>query len=258
MAVKTNFKNTMLFLFTLTKTNILSALSLRIVFITQSFFMLFNNIMTLIIWYFIFQKFQTIHGWNIHDMACMFGIMTSVVSVILFFMQGLIYFPATVSKGELDTFLLHPKNVIIHLACSKSAPHGFGEFITALIVLSFSGYVTWMNLPLLILSIICGIIVTFSFLLTFGSLSFWFPRIEEIFHNLWIFFVIFGTQPASIYYGILKILIFSIIPVGLISFVPVKLLRNLLDHIGSLGLPQKQGHIKKRIILALLNSNCQN
>jgi ABC-2 type transport system permease protein len=65
-----------------------------------------------------------------------------------------------------------------------------------------------------------------SMAIIFASLSFWFGRVEMITNTLNHLMVNFATYPDGIFKGIAKIILYTIVPVGIATYLPVNIIRS--------------------------------
>ena len=218
--------NLIQFILTLLKTNFKSAMALRAAFLIQVFAMLINDLIWIFMWWALFKAQPIINGWNFNDLILMQGILTSSYAIFAIFMCGLDDLPRYITTGNLDNFLVSPKNLLLIITCSKMKPSGIGDLITGLIMFCFTSYTTWHNLSLIIIGIICGNIVCFSFRLITTTFSFWCSNIENLGIHVFFSLLTFASQPASIFTGWYKVLILTIIPAGFISLLPVEIIKH--------------------------------
>ncbi len=68
-----------------------------------------------------------------------------------------------------------------------------------------------------------GIILT-SFAVILGSLSFWIQKADMIADTGNGLMTNFATYPDGIFKGVVKVLLFTIVPVGFINYIPIKIL----------------------------------
>ena len=57
-----------------------------------------------------------------------------------------------------------------------------------------------------------------------ASLSFWFGKVELLSHTLNTFITSFSTYPEGIFKGFIKVIFYTLIPIGFISYLPVNIL----------------------------------
>jgi ABC-2 type transport system permease protein len=58
------------------------------------------------------------------------------------------------------------------------------------------------------------------------SLAFWAGPMDTLARQYWEFTVMFSCYPRSIFGGLLRVALFSVIPAGFVAYLPVELLRN--------------------------------
>ncbi len=206
--------------------SIQSTVSLRESFILQSFFMLFSNLVFFSFWWIYFNNFSSIKGWALSDIACLYGIVNGAYGIFSVFLGGSRYLARMVFEGDLDMLIVKPKNLLLQIMGSKSAPSGWGDIVSSAIFLAFSGYITIMNLPFLVLFIFTACIVVTSFSIMMGSLAFWVEDSHAISKQIFEFLLTFSNYPKSIYTGAIKVFLLTVVPSGFIGFVPIETIKN--------------------------------
>ena len=228
MVARNSVINFIQFILTLIKIAMKNAIALRITFVVQILTMAINNITWLFMWWVLFKKQPIINGWNFNDIILMQGILLTSYALFSIFIHGLDDLPRYINNGNLDSFLIIPKNLLLIISCAKIKPSGFGDLITAGIMFFYTSYTTWYNLPLIIVGIACGTTVFFAFRLVTISLIFWSPNIENLGHHIFCSLLTLAAQPASIFTGWYQLLILTIIPSGFISLLPVEIIKHFL------------------------------
>lgn len=220
-------KQNLYFLRKLVITNMKAAYSLKVAFYLRMLFMLLNNALMLILWIVIFNRYKIIGGWSMDEFLLMTAVIHIGFAAHVIFSYGLGQNLARyIAQGEIDNYILQPKNIILNIAGSKSQPSGFGDLATGIILLGFSGYATIKMIPLLILFAICSYLFFTATNLIIGSCAFYMNHASKWAQTIQHMILTIGVMPASIYDGLTKILIFTVIPVGFISFLPVEIARN--------------------------------
>ena len=95
-----------------------------------------------------------------------------------------------------------------------------GDLLYGFIVLCISGISVSKLFLFLFFTITGGIIMT-DIAVILGSLSFWFGRADMIADSGNNLLVQFATYPDGIFKGLSRILLLTVIPIGLISYFPV-------------------------------------
>ena len=73
---------------------------------------------------------------------------------------------------------------------------------------------------------ICGALTTTAVSIIFSSLTFWFGKIDIITNTVNNLMTSFATYPDGIFKGTIKILFYTIIPIGFVNYLPVKIITN--------------------------------
>lgn len=215
------------YMLALLKMSLKSSVSLRGAFLTKMIFMAANNLLFMVIWLFFFQHFETLRGWDIKYMALMFGLVAASFGLWVIFANGLRMLAKMIDDGDLDTLLLQPKPVLLNIAGAQSEASGFGEVLTGLVLFALSGFLQPHLIPWLLVVLFLGFLFWCSLSILLGSLAFWFKDMNEWARELLMSALFFATWPNSIYSGTVKIVIFTIIPVGFLSYMPVQFLTGM-------------------------------
>lgn len=206
-------------------TNLKLSLSLRAAFLITLVLTVLKQLLFLVAWNFFFQKYQQVRGWDFNLMLAMYGLVCFSMGVAEGFFYGLKDFPKMIDNGQLDTFLLQPKNLVLNIAISKGDVASFGEIIAGLLFIGSSGYAL-KAFPIIIVLLLLSALFMFSLLLYIGCIAFFFKNSFDFIRELNLNAVIVATQPNVAYKGALKMLTFTILPVGILSFLPVEYLRT--------------------------------
>lgn len=216
--------------------NMSSALNLRVSFLFQMIFMAFNNLVFFTVWWIFFGKFEEVNGWRLPDLEAMYGFASGAYGLAVVFGGGVTDIARKIISGELDSYLVQPKSVLLQLLCSHSRASGWGDIVTALILLGMSGYVNWITAPLILLLLVIAAVVFLGAGVIAQSLSFWFGPMEHLARQMFEFVITFSVYPQTIFPMLFKIFLFTIIPAGFIGFLPVELLRDFRWSLFGVGL----------------------
>lgn len=208
------------------KISIQSTISLRESFLLQSFFMFLSNLVFFSFWLIYFGNFSSIKGWTLSDIACLYGIVNGAYGIFSVFLGGSRYLARMIFEGDLDMLIVKPKNLLLQIMGSKSASSGWGDIVSSAVFLAFSGYITLVNLPLLILFILTACTVIASFSIMMGSLAFWVGDSHALSKQLFEFLLTFSNYPKSIYVGAVKVFLLTVVPSGFIGFMPIEIIKN--------------------------------
>ncbi len=208
------------------KISIQTTVSLRESFLLQSLFMLLSNLVFFSFWWIYFSNFNSIKGWTLSDIACLYGIVNGAYGIFSVFLGGSRYLARMIFEGDLDMLIVKPKNLLVQIMGSKSVSSGWGDIISSFIFLAFSKYITLANLPFLILFILTACIIITSFSIMMGSLAFWIGDSHTLSKQLFEFLLTFSNYPKSIYVGTVKVILLTVVPSGFIGFIPIEIIKN--------------------------------
>jgi ABC-2 type transport system permease protein len=95
-----------------------------------------------------------------------------------------------------------------------------------MLFMAASGHVTFHNVALAALCTLCAACVFLGMASIFYSLSFWLRRTESVSRQAVDLLLLFSIYPESLFGGALRWLLFSALPAGFVSYVPVHVLRD--------------------------------
>ncbi len=192
----------------------------------MSFFMMIQNTMFFVLWILFFRSISHINGWNLVDVTRMFGLVASAIGLSLFFFNGIRSLPYKIRDGSLDALLTKPKHPLPLLLFSSSSPASLGDALYGPVMWSFLGEVTPAMIPLLLALLVLSMVLFTASMIMVFSLAFWLkgnPRLSDQSFEMLIIFstgVLHG-QPFG-----LKIIAFTLVPAGFISYVPTLLISD--------------------------------
>lgn len=218
--------NSFVFYLYLLRNSLKSSISLKHTFFFESILMVANNLIFFSIWWLFFQKFDEIAGWKMKDIVALMAIGSAAYGLMQICCGGVNYISRYILDGDLDPFMTQPKNLLINLIGSKSFSRGWGHLMTAIILIPLGGLAGWLNIPLILISILSGCLVFTSMGIIAHSLAFWLGSIEHLAQKYCESLYLFALYPTNIYSGLLQIIMFTLIPAGIISYIPIELLRN--------------------------------
>ena len=214
------------FLLALVATNLKSSFALRGAFWLQAALMVANNVLYFVFWWIFFARFQEVRGWKVTDVSALYGIVAVGFGAAVVFAGGVRELSNRVRNGDLDAYLTLPKNPLLHLVASRTMASGWGDMASGAIFIGVSGLVTWRSWPLALVAVGASAVVFVATGVIMHSLSFWLGRITMLARQIWDFQITFSIYPSPLFGGILKVLLFTVIPAGFIGFLPCELLRD--------------------------------
>lgn len=179
----------------------------------------------------LFEQIDTVQGWDYPATLAVLGVFLIVNALRGLFLgpslEALVGMEGEVWTGRLDFTLLRPLSVQFwatfrhwHLFNLFDLLLGLGVLVIALT--RFESVVTADRLIAFLVMLAAGLTVIYAILLAFTGLAFWSPG----FLFTWVFDGIFqmARYPVGLYPGWLRLVLVWVVPVGLVTTIPVQAL----------------------------------
>lgn len=232
-----NFKLAMLNI----KKNFQNAKELRSAFITSIVGMCINNTAFIYLWINFGAAVGDINGWGKYDIIGLNGFCAISYGIVFSFFYGIGNIPRYISSGNLDKYLLTPKNTLLKIATSAVSTSAIGDLIFGLICCVLYIFLVNLSLVQVLLSLVFIIttsIIFFAFTLISVSLSFYFMEGDNISNGVFQIFLTPSLYHGGAFNKVLRIIFTFVIPALLVGAIPVEILKDisLLKIFGVLGL----------------------
>jgi viologen exporter family transport system permease protein len=214
--------NALSFTRALVTTNLKAALALRSAFVIQVVFMALNNLTFFVFWWALMGRVTTIRGWRLGDIQL--GLVAAAFGLAITFAGGVRHLGRFIEDGDLDTLLTQPRSVLVHALGMRAQPSGFGDLISGLIFMAWSGQISWRTVPVVMVVIVASALVFVACGVVFFSLAFWLERVETAATQLWELLVTFSLYPEPLFGGTLRLVLFTVLPAGFVGYVPLRIL----------------------------------
>ena len=195
-------------------------------FILNAAGMVLNDVFFLALWYMFFAGFRQVGGWGLHDVALLLGLIMLVVATAGVFFGGYRDMAAVILRGEIDALLTQPRAVLPRLLARESIATAWGDLVMGVWMLCTFAALSWRDLPLVLVGLVCGTTVYVASAVVYASLAFWFAGARSFARDLTDFMLLFSSYPGSIYSGATKIVAYTLLPAGFIVLAPVAFLRT--------------------------------
>ena len=195
-------------------------------FITQVIGMIINNSSLLFFWWVLYKNTGTISGYTFSDVLILWALASSSYGIYYILFGSGRELSNTIITGDLDSFLLQPKDVVINSCASRMEVSAWGDFIYGYILLFISGSFTIGHFILYCIFVITGGMLMFSTSLAVNSLALYLGNIDGIKRIFEMFYLTFATYPESIFGKFLRVLFYTLLPVGFMVYLPVGIIKN--------------------------------
>ncbi len=140
-----------------------------------------------------------------------------------------------IMNGELDTYLLQPKDPLVNMVCSKTILSALGDALYGVILFFIINGFNVQRFLLFLLFCITGALIIASILVTIHALSFYSGNTEGFAQMVMEFIISFSIYPEGIYNNALKTILYTVLPVAFIVYVPARVLAQFsMVHLASI------------------------
>lgn len=214
------------FVLTAWKLNLAGAMEYRMSFFLTAGMMILNNAVFLFFWAMYFGRFPLVNGWSLTDVMMVWAVSTAGFGASNSLFGNSLRLANMVAQGDLDAYLIQPKPVLLNILVNRMSLTAVGDFLFGLIIYGWFGDHSLPGALKFGASVVlAAMIFTFFHLLT-QSLAFYIGNAEGIGYQLFLGFVSFSTYPTDIFKSWGRLLLFTVLPAGFISYMPVGLLRH--------------------------------
>ncbi len=208
--------------------NLKSVMVYKVNFLVESIFMFINNSTFLVFWYTVFRLGgDNINGVTFNLTLYLWAFSTISYGVTYFFFGGVRYINKYIVDCNLDSFLLQPKSVIINMITSKCNFSAIGDIVYGIIIGLFACKFDILKFAIILFFGVYGSIFFVSTEIIFRSISVWIGDTENIAsrysHTL---LTNLSTYPEQIYNSFVKVLIYTVVPVGYFVYLPIDIINS--------------------------------
>lgn len=203
--------------------NLAAAMEYRGSFLLQVFGMAINNASFVVFWRIVYSQVETIGGYGFREVMFIWALASSSFGFAHILFGNLGRLTEMILQGELDAYLLQPKDVYLNALSSKTIVSAWGDFFYGIILfLLAQGFEPGRFL-------LFGVFVVFSGLLmgsvffTAETLTFFLGNASALGRLVQEFLISFTLYPEGIFKGAIHWLIYSLIPAGFIVFLPLRI-----------------------------------
>lgn len=198
----------------------------RRAFWTAAASMLLNDLLLLVTWWVLMQRFGQVRGWQLGDVTCLYAVATGGIGLCVILCGGVQDLSRKIQDGELDALLTQPKSVLVQALASRTQPSGWGDLSASVVLFVLSGAVGVAHLPVIVLALCCSALTFAASGVVVHSLAFWVDRVHGLARSLWELTLTFSLYPPPLFRGVLRLLLFTLLPAFWVTYLPVELIRS--------------------------------
>lgn len=211
------------------KKNIVSSAELRTSFLMNVIGMTINNTAFIFLWIFFVQSVGVINGWTSADIVGLQGFTALSYGIVFSVAMGIRKLPDYVASGSFDRFMLSPKNLLLRVATSGFSPSAVGDVIfgiVCLIIYAALLHVSFLQIFLGVLLVLCSTIIFLACSIIVFSTSFYFVDARNVSAGLFEIFLTPALFHGGAFHGMTRFVYTFLIPSLLIGAIPVEVVRD--------------------------------
>jgi len=206
--------------------NLQASMEYRISFWVQIVTMIANDSLWLFFWWTFFRQFPLTHGWQSTDIVILWAVAACGFGIGMGVFGNARQLSALIMNGGLDAYLGMPRYALLHVCIATSDPTAWGDIIFALGAYILLLHPDLAHIGLFILLALQVAFIFTAFVVLLGCLAFFLGNTEGLAQQVLGALISFSTYPMNIFTGVVRLLLFTIVPAGFVSFVPLQLLHQ--------------------------------
>lgn len=204
------------------KFNISSAMEYRASFLIQCFGMMLNNSAFIFFWWILFNNVKSIGGYGFKEEMLLWAIMSTSFGFCHIIFGNIGQITRMILNGELDTYLLQPKDPLVNILCSRTILSAWGDALYGIVLIIALNGLDGKRLIMFFVFAITGAMIMAAVLVTFHALSFYSGNTEGMAQLVMEFIISFSIYPEGIFSNGLRFVFYTIIPVAFTVYVPAR------------------------------------
>lgn len=214
------------FLLAIWQANLLAAMEYRVAFLSQVIGMMLNNGIYFIFWILFFDRFQAVRGWALNDMLLLFGVVATGFGAAVYLFGNVTALTEVIAGGRLDYYLSLPRPVLLHVLASGSIAAGVGDFTYGIFSFLAAGHYTVDAFARFVLGVLIAMTLFIAVLVIVHSTAFWLGQADVLAGQVFNALITFSLYPLTMFDGVARFLLFTILPAAFIGAVPAEFIRS--------------------------------
>jgi len=214
------------FVLTCWKLNLQGTMEYRANFVSVALSMAINNGVWIAFWGIYFHRFPLVKGWGFHDILMLWAVGATGIGLGVVAFGNCQKLSRMITNGELDVYLSLPKPVLLHVLISNSVFSGWGDLAFGIVLFGAVGVTHWWSVIQFIAAVLFTMILFVTLVTIANTLAFFIGSSQGLSSQIEISIVTFSTYPIDIFHGVARLLLFTVVPAGLISSLPVRVFQH--------------------------------
>lgn len=203
-----------------------AAMEYRVSFLLQVAFMALNDLFLLFFWWVVFERFGALGDWQMRDMLLLYAVGTTAFGLTAGLFGNALSLSRIIVQGGLDAVLTMPPDPLHNILVSGMNVSAWGDLLFGLALFALVGDGSVAGACLFAVVTILGALVMLGFLVAAHSLAFFMGSAEGLAGLLGNALITFSLYPPGVFQGPTKFFLFTAVPAGFMTYLPVSLLRE--------------------------------
>ena len=207
--------------------NLQAVVEYRISFLIQVFGMMLNNAAFAAFWAVLIARTGSVGGYGFTDVMVIWALTSTSFGIAHVLWGNVRSLGLIIQKGELDVYLLQPKDPFVNVLASRTIVSAWGDLAYGYLVLAFLPGTGPERLALFTLLALGGAVIFAAVFSAAESLTFFLGNAGPLSQAVTEFLISFSLYPETIFDSGMRWIFYTILPSGFIAFVPLAVYRSL-------------------------------
>ncbi len=207
--------------------NLQSVIEYRASFLLQVFGMMLNNGAFALFWAVLIGRTGGVGGYGFSDIMFVWGLVSTSFGIAHVVFGNVRSIGRIVMEGELDLYLLQPKNVMLNVLASRTIVSAWGDLAYGFIVLACLPGFGLERLAMFSALSLSGAVILTAVFAAAESLTFFMGNSSALSQAATEFMLSFSLYPESIHGVATRWLLYSLLPSAFVAFVPLAAFKGL-------------------------------
>lgn len=205
--------------------NLAAAMEYRINFLVQVFGMVLNNTAFIVFWRVLFARVGSLGGYRFLDVMFLWAITAVAFGLAHIVFGNVRSLAAIIKQGELDVYLLQPKDPLLNALTSRTIVSAWGDLAYSLALFAFlkPGAAAWAGF--LFFGLTGTLVLSATFVLG-ESLTFFTGGSEGLGQSVAEMILSFSLYPEKVFPEGMRWLFYTLVPSGFVVFLPLSFWRH--------------------------------
>lgn len=207
--------------------NLQAVVEYRFSFLVQVFGMMLNNAAFAVFWGALIARTGSVGGYGFTDVMIIWAFTSTSFGIAHVLWGNVRSLGAVILRGELDVYLLQPKDAFLNVLSSRTVVSAWGDLLYGYLVLAFLPGTDPARLALFTLLALAGAVIFASVFSAAESLTFFLGNAGPLSSAVTEFLLSFSLYPETVFDPGMRWIFYTVLPSGFIAFVPLAVYRSL-------------------------------